>query len=284
MAAFAEMVRAFGLAEALPALEAKLRPSIRLLPREGAPGGAGASRLGGLPDLPEALTWPRWNGAPMSFIGQLRLADFAAYETEAPLPREGLLSFFFDSRQAAWGYTPEHRGGWLVHFHAGGASDLRVAPYPEDLPKRARFAPAAVSPWLEQTLPDLDSGAAAGLPFADADEDTLDRYYELCEALAGAAEPIHRVLGYADQIQNDGQLECELVTSGIDCGQGRALADSGRVERERAVASWLLLLQVDSDRRTGMEWGDGGRLYFWIRRRDLHAQHFGDVWCIFQCY
>jgi uncharacterized protein YwqG len=87
-----------------------------------------------------------------------------------------------------------------------------------------------------------------------------------------------------DQVQGDMELECELVTAGVDCGRSRAVADAGRLERERAVATWVLLLQVDSDRQTGMEWGDGGRLYFWIRRQDFLAQRFGDAWCILQCY
>jgi hypothetical protein len=208
----------------------------------------------------------------MSFIGQLRLSDFSPYETEVRLPPDGLLSFFYDSRQRAWG-APEHRGGWLVHFHPGSPAALRVASYPEDLPRGARFAPAATSPRLEWTLPDLDSEAAAGLPFTHTDEDEdVEGYHDLQRALAGAADaPIHRLFGYADQIQGDVQLECEL-------------ANAGRVEREDAAAAWTLLLQVDSDRRTGMAWGDGGRLYFWIRRRDLLAQRFDDVWCIRQCY
>jgi len=38
-----------------------------------------------------------------------------------------------------------------------------------------------------------------------------------------------------------------------------------------------LLLQVASDENAGM-------IYFWIRRDDLEARDFGNVWTILQCY
>jgi len=46
---------------------------------------------------------------------------------------------------------------------------------------------------------------------------------------------------------------------------------------------WQLLLQVDSDRRNGMCWGDEGHLYFMIRREDLRAARFDGVQLIVQC-
>jgi uncharacterized protein YwqG len=45
----------------------------------------------------------------------------------------------------------------------------------------------------------------------------------------------------------------------------------------------VLLLQVDSD-DVGMMWGDGGRLYFWIREQDARRADFSNVWMILQCY
>lgn len=36
----------------------------------------------------------------------------------------------------------------------------------------------------------------------------------------------------------------------------------------------MLLAQIDSDARTGMGWGDAGRLYWLIRREDLPAGRF----------
>jgi uncharacterized protein YwqG len=44
-----------------------------------------------------------------------------------------------------------------------------------------------------------------------------------------------------------------------------------------------LLLQLDSDRDLGWQWGDMGLLYFWIPDEDLAAGRFDRVWTILQC-
>ncbi|MDX2093635.1 MAG: YwqG family protein [Kofleriaceae bacterium] len=49
---------------------------------------------------------------------------------------------------------------------------------------------------------------------------------------------------------------------------------------ELAGGPWRLLLQLDSDLLHDMEWGDAGRLHFWIREDRLRARAFDDVRCI----
>lgn len=45
-----------------------------------------------------------------------------------------------------------------------------------------------------------------------------------------------------------------------------------------------LLLQFDSNQGAGMEWGDVGRLYFWIHPDDLRARRFDRVRLEFQSH
>ncbi len=46
---------------------------------------------------------------------------------------------------------------------------------------------------------------------------------------------------------------------------------------------WQLLLQVDSDGAPDTKWGDTGRIYYWIRKKDLKRGDFGQVRLILQC-
>ncbi len=75
-----------------------LQPSIRMktVPRQEDSIGIGASKIGGLPDLPEGLEWPEWKGTSLPFIAQIHLPDITNYDVNMLLPYRGILYFFFD--------------------------------------------------------------------------------------------------------------------------------------------------------------------------------------------
>ncbi|MHC1548778.1 DUF1963 domain-containing protein [Phyllobacterium sp. K27] len=67
----------------------------------------GLSRIGGGPDLPEKMDWPRdASGFYLNFLGQIELADLP--ERAEILPDAGLLSFFTGTDYSDWrvNYTP----------------------------------------------------------------------------------------------------------------------------------------------------------------------------------
>jgi uncharacterized protein YwqG len=86
------------------------------------------------------------------------------------------------------------------------------------------------------------------------------------------------MLGYADAIQDDMRLQCQLVSHGIAPGTN----DPRIAALTPGAADWILLLQIDSDGLAGMRWGSAGMLYFWIERMALAAGHFDDVWVVLQ--
>ena len=53
--------------------------------------------------------------------------------------------------------------------------------------------------------------------------------------------------------------------------------------RKDTASQLVLLAQIDSDARTGMGWGDAGRLYWLIRRDDLAAGRFDRAAFTWQC-
>src|SRR5262245_38857058 len=110
---------AAGLPQLVPAISVIARPSLRLggTPVQEARLPGGASKLGGLPDLPVGWQWPEWKGLPQSFIAQIRLAEVQRFRQEGigeGLPITGLLWFFYDAQQETYGDQPEDRGGWSV--------------------------------------------------------------------------------------------------------------------------------------------------------------------------
>jgi uncharacterized protein YwqG len=49
------------------------------------------------------------------------------------------------------------------------------------------------------------------------------------------------------------------------------------------AGDWLMLAQIDSDPAT-QEWGDSGRLSYWIPKQDLAAGRFDRVWVLDQSH
>lgn len=277
----AETLRALeaaGLRRVMPDLEQLVQDSIRLDSQlAGAPLLAGASKLGGLPDLPAGPAWPGMGGGPMAFVAQIRLEEVAPLAPAGWLPLTGLLSFFYDQRQETYGASPSDRGGWKVIYLAGGPGDWRPRPFPGGLMQAARFTACALAPRVEATLPSSPPEALAGLDWSD---DEIRRYEDFLATYPNPrdhAVPHHRMFGHPEQIQDDMQLQSALYANGFtdlgDPSAGRFLARK---------AEWKLLLQVDSDDKAGMRWASSGRLYFWIEHGALLSRAFERAWVVLQ--
>jgi len=79
------------------------------------------------------------------------------------------------------------------------------------------------------------------------------------------------------------QLEAQLVTNGLYCGNETGYKDPRRKALESGADDWMLLLQLDSDNTGEFMWGDAGMLYYWIWKQDLAANRFDRVWMTLQC-
>ena len=233
----------------------------------------GSSKFGGLPDSPQGFTWPIWNERPMSFLCQFSLSDITGLDQDENLPSEGLLSFFYDSEQSTWGFDPKDRGSWAVQYFE--SSNLVRNQFPDELPAESRYTTCALKFASELTLPGRESPLVEELELND-DED--DAFFD--SMLEGVN---HHFLGYAQEVQGAMQLECQLASNGIYCGDPSGYADPRVTELEPGASEWRLLLQIDTDENPDWMWGDSGMLYFWIKSNDLRSRDFTKIWMVLQC-
>jgi uncharacterized protein DUF1963 len=297
-----EMIRASDIpAEVATALQDSLRYSIRLHTALASDEdlALGATKIGGLPDLPPDTLWPEWRGAPLNFLAQIHLADVATYDPEGELPHEGVLSFFFDyTNWAKPGREAEGSLATVLYVPEGAL--LQRQPWPEALPMRERYAPlAATSFSRELTAPESDG------PFIERFGYSLQWLYLPDEWLPeGSYEPamiarrigdlmsdigkflhdtydssgwLHRLLGYGDGIQGGVEFGWQSLAKAIAEGESAQPA-FGTVQE----ADWRLLLQVDSD-ENGMTWGDVGRIYYGLPREAFAARDFSQTIAELQC-
>lgn len=265
-------LQAAGLGRLAEGLAALARPAIRLVPSAGEAG----SRIGGAPDLPPGLAWPEFRGQPQSFVAQVRCEEVAHLDPSGALPGAGLLSFFYDAEQSIWGFDPADRGGWEVLFFPEGAP-LEPREPPRGIGGTGAFASTALVGIAEVSYPPYDS------PDLDRLRLSRDERFLYGDARGDAGETVHRLLGYPDQIQGDMQIECQLASHGLYCGDSSGFEDPRARVLAAGATEWRLLLQVDSDEAAGTMWGDAGRIFYWIRDRDLRERRFDGTWLILQC-
>jgi uncharacterized protein YwqG len=262
-------------------LKSNSAPSLRLILQQKY--GNSKCQLGGSPLLPLEFIWPiSPPGNRLSFLCQLDLAEFA--ETEASksssLPKSGLLSFFYDLQHQPWGFDPTHQGAAAVYFFS---NDLVLKSSDENYEPKLPYQSIS---WKEElTHPDPQANELNGKNLRTEDgkvhDEADDYYFDFLEKCYGN-EPVHRFLGYPQLIQSDWRMECELVSHGISCADGKAFCGAEAKEFENSSMDWRLLLQLDSDDKFGM-WGDGGKIYFCIKDADLRARNFSQCRLILQC-
>lgn len=233
----------------------------------------GQSKMGGKPDMLSTTKWPATrSNKHLSFIGQLNCEELKPFDRDGLLPDQGLISFFYCADQEAWGFNPDDSDKFRVTY-TELADNLERAYFPEDLETHSIFQPNELTFHTSLSLPGWNHDSIDGVL---SDEET-DNYIK---ASGGSS---NQMFGYADCVQGPMELECQLVTHGIYCGNSTGYNDPRRKALEPGKEDWIRLLQIDSEEdHTGMMWGDLGKLYFWIRKQDLKDKKFDKCWCILQ--
>ena len=178
----------------------------------------------------------------------------------------------------ASGFDPNDKISWcILASPISSAAPLKRQRRPKGLADKGIFTPCALFTTLEESLPDPFSRIIKMLKLTEGEQDA---YFHIFEDLIDP-RPHHKLLGHAGQWQNDMQLDCQLVSNGLSVG-ARWQAGPRRDALEPGASDWRLLLRVDTDENAGMQWGDLGSLYYWIKRSSLKSRSFDDVWLFLQ--
>lgn len=242
-----------------------VRPTLLLVPTTE----PGFSKLGGDPELPVGLAWPRGYERPRTCLCQIDLAALPQNAIDW-MPHEGRLYAFYD------------------HDSHGLADVVRVlhsaepAGPPAVAPKGVwrRFHERRVTFSARTSAPSFDwLGMAAHE--AGLDDAAIDGLEVLADA-PPSDEVQHRIGGYPNEIQPERMwLSCEHLARGLP---DPVWDEEIPPAIERAAKQWRLLLQIDSDSDLKMNFGDGGRLYVFIRERDARRADFSKTVTLWQTY
>jgi uncharacterized protein YwqG len=239
------------------------------------------NRLGGRPNLPKDFNWPTWREQSLAFVAQLDLATLPQVP-DLPLPRTGSLSFFYEGGENAWGFSADDEGSSMVLYMPEPLGSFPLRSLPADLEDHLRFTGVTLLPQpVELSVPSLQDQVLDDLAMSPEEREA---YYEFQTNLEqSGAGCIHRIGGYPDCVQGDPKLEAHLVSQGLYCGDQSGYKTGKQRGLFPGAKDWELLLQVDSDDKAKMMWGDVGRIYFLIRKSALAQRQFEKTWVVFQC-
>ena len=237
------------------------------------------SHAGGQPNLPEDTEWPTRNGVPLNFLARISLAEVQDAVRIDWLPTSGALLFFYDLKRQTWGFDPADRGSWAV-LHVEDLDDAQTASLGQstdggEIPFHSfRFVPF-------RSLPSWERNSIRALNLSNAESDAL---LEIADSAFGG-RPKHQIGGFPTPVQGDDmELEAQLVSNGLYCGNGTGYKDPRAAELQRGAANWRLLFQFDSDDDLDVMWGDLGTLFFWVTEAHAREGDFRRAWLVQQCH
>jgi hypothetical protein len=225
------------------------------------PAELGTTRLGGRPDLPAGVKWPRCRGYAQTFLAQLRLRDLPPEAAELT-GHDGTLLFFAHIDRLDGSWNQPFSGECMTVLHARAGAPLRRA----RIPRHAlRLRPALVRFDVTPDLPEVSFGAADRLmpPLQAVKIENWFHWDGVRQRLEGERSRSHRVLGYG-----------RSSSGGSPCSVGA----------ERPSDPLRHLFSIGYDKPLGFAIKTAGRMQFLISSADLQAGRFQRACGIFERY
>jgi len=237
----------------------------------------GRSKIGGLPDFPPQLAWPRNSQRSLSFIAQMNLEEMPHKIIGIPMPETGILYFFYDIVDLPCAHEENGMQNWQVWYHPT-TNDITPCNAPPDIaddtdditllrPTLIRWEPEVTYPEWSSVVVWERIGKESKLHY-DA---VLDAIVAGNMASPHESSPIyHRCFGYPNIVQPVDMIEESM---------------NALLPEKTEYSDWQLLFQIDSDTTNADTlWADNGRLYFWTLKQDMKKRRFDRTWLILQAY
>ncbi|MEL6776845.1 MAG: YwqG family protein [Cyanobacteria bacterium J06597_16] len=252
------LLRQHGLSQHQTEILGSVRPSIFCRLGQSGQGEIGQSRIGGVPDLPPSMGWPRSkrSDAALCFILQINFSQLPPFP-ESPFPQKGMLYLFVSEGEDA----AEQILFW------DGAEPLQ--PFPQPDPGEM------VTDWYEDLVPHTLSFELV----PDLPRWATDDFYGLCDRLSidevvlddmtrvFSKDCIAKLLGHAAGIGHDPRPDAyvvrEVKAEWLYNYEQRKTLDMSGAQR------WCNLLTVKSNGAVDLWFGDAGYLQVLIHEEDL---------------
>ncbi|MEH1918268.1 YwqG family protein [Nostoc sp.] len=264
---FTTLIHEHGLSEYQDDILASVRPAILLKLEQAEPGHKGQSRIGGVPDLPLSIPWPKNSllDRYLCFILQINFAELPTFP-DNPLTKRGMLYLFASESSNSAEQLVFYDGSEpLEPIHLSQDTRLITDCYDNLVTHRLEF----------ELFPDIPRWATndferlcARLNLDELKLNDLGR--TLSESSVGKL--LGHVSGIGHDPREDAYIVREVSPEWLYNYEQRQTLDMTRAQ------NWHNLLQVDSSRAVEVMFSDAGYLQVLIHGEDLKRLDFSTVY------
>lgn len=271
----------------------------------------GNSRLGGVPDLPVELPWPKTGDRYLNFIMQVNLESLPSI-VNSPLPNKGMLYFFIESDDTCWNVNSR-----LLFFQGPRSKLKRCEEICNDRLINENYT--EIHPFSVKAFESIELPRYGGLLFRqivdksklDQKDDPTDRYFNLMEEAAdrthisrfgsiagsilgypsarggdmrrnavfhaiGRPGLIHNAQRSLEKIANDIHIAADerIKDHLINCHQDVLWYQENQSWVEVEKEKWILVWQIDSCATADFNIWDAGSFFIFLHMEDLKKGDF----------
>lgn len=241
----------------------------------------GASKIGGKPDLPKNVPWPRLNGNDLVFCAQYNILELKKFDVENLLPEKGMFYIFIGIGGEWNGFSMEQTD--CKTFLIENLEDLERKEYPTTLNLEGKVEPAQILYFESLTIPDDENYKL--IEFDEKYEDFYFHFYQdtadyIEEEINDFENNMHQILGEDRSVQSSIVYEfsrIELKISYEDYSEKWTEV----LENSKTFSN---LIQLDChDSNTNLsKFGGSGVFYIGLKTKELEKKDFKNLMISFQ--
>ncbi|PQV46616.1 uncharacterized protein YwqG [Jejuia pallidilutea] len=241
----------------------------------------GASKIGGIPDLPKHFNWPTYKNEPLSFCAQYNLSELNRFDLKNKLPKKGII-YIFIYLDPDWPRFLNKPDSFKV-IYIENVSQVERTKFPVNYFTPSVFITAKIDYFQYFTLPDDTNFKIKKYQkkYKDFHLFYEDAYKFIDDICNQETDNFHQILGEDRSVQNSVVSDFAIKQLNI-----KTLEDykSKETEIEIIKKNYEILLQLDcNDSNSNLsKFGGNSVIYFGIEPNNLKTKNFDGIIMAFQ--
>ncbi len=241
----------------------------------------GSSKIGGKPDLPKNISWPKLNDSHLVFCAQYNVSELEKFDVENLLPKKGIFHIFIGINEE-WNEFSMKQNDTKIFF-TENTENLERKEYPTSFNLERIVEPAEIKYFESITIPDDENYKL--FYFNDKYEDFYFHFYQdteeyIAEELNSFTDNMHQILGEDRSVQSSVVYEFSRNELNIT-DEDYAEKWNEILENSKTFTNLIQLDCMDSNTNLS-KFGGSGVFYIGLKTKELQDKNFNNLIISFQ--